>query len=380
MTTWEQNVEAYHIVADMLVNFRRIVERGLEKCAGKNYYRDGCPPEVVQRLTERRELEDAVDRFGHDDEELITFATFEDLADLLDSNDDLALLLAGLSPKDETMTARLRSLEVLRRKLSAAVSFNDDDIEVLGVFHQEFRAALARRRAPTGADTLASTVEELEEQQEEHEQPTSSLRDAVAAAAEEGAAEESAAEAETDSPPEEIPDDEPVPAEDVVTPSEMEASVAPPPDDGESADWGESPSDDDGTETGKLATAPIEVSSVTSIGDGAAEADLAMANDDDAGVLRALHREVTSVAEGVFDMDAGRPHAVWESLRASGWYDMKLSEFALAPLELFYAVAEEARDKKIAGAGDDEIREFLADAHFTKLLFSLREMFLRQEL
>ena len=375
MTSWEQNVEAYHIVADMLVNFRRIVERGLEKCAGKNFYRDGCPPEIVQRLVARQDLEGAIDRYGHDNDNLITFATFEDLADFLDANDDLAQLLAGLSPKDETMTARLRSLEVLRRKLAAAVPFNDDDIEILSVFHQEFRAALARRRVPTGAETLTSTVERLQEEQVEREQPTSSPRDAVAAAAEKGAA-----EAETESPPAETPDDEPVPAEDVVSPSEMEASVALPPDEGESADWGEAPSDDYGTKAGKLATAPIEVDSFTSSADGAAEADLAMADDDDAGVLRALHREVTSVAEGVFEMDADRSHAVWESLRASGWYDIKLGELALAPLELFYAVAEEARDKKNAGVGDDEIREFLADAHFTKLLFSLREMFLRQEL
>ena len=103
-----------------------------------------------------------------------------------------------------------------------------------------------------------------------------------------------------------------------------------------------------------------------------------MANDDDAGVMRALHREVMWIAEGVFQLDADRPHAVWEAIRAGGWYDIKLGELSLAPLELFYAVAEETRDKLAAGTDPDDVRQFLADANFTTLLLSLREMFLNQ--
>lgn len=376
MIAWEQNVEAYHIVADMLVNFRRIVERGLKKCAGKDFYRDGCPPELVQRLEASKDLEAAIDRFGtEENEELITFATFEDLADLLDSNDELAQLLTGLSPKDETMAERLRSLEVLRRKLAAAVPFDDGDIEILGVFHQEFRATLAGRRTQPDAESLESTVERPEEELVEPEQSVSSLRDAVVAAAEEGAT-----DGEIDSPPTKILHDEPTPVEEVTPPSETEEPASLPTEGGESEDWGESASDDYTTKASKLTTSPLEVGDFTSSADGAAEVALAMAEDDDVGVLRALHREVTSVAEGVFAMDVDRSYEVWETLRASGWYDMKMSEFALAPLELFYAVAEEARDKKNAGVDADEIKEFLAEAHFTKLLLSLREMFLRQEL
>ena len=105
-----------------------------------------------------------------------------------------------------------------------------------------------------------------------------------------------------------------------------------------------------------------------------------MANDDDIGVLRALRREVLWVAEGVFDLDADRPHEVWETLRAGGWYDMKLGDLALAPLEFFYSVAEEVRDRVNAGIDPDEIRQFIGEAHFSTLLLSLREMFLKQGL
>lgn len=376
MIAWEQNVEAYHIVADMLVNFRRIVERGLKKCAGKDFYRDGCPPELVQRLVTSKDLEAAIDRFGsEEDEELITFATFEDLADLLDANDELAQLLAGLSPRDETMPERLRSLEVLRRKLAAAVPFDDDDIEILSVFHQEFRATLAGRRTQLDAGTIDSTLEPPEEEKAGPKRSASSLRDAVAAAAEEGAT-----DGEIDPSPTKTSDTEAAAVEAVVPPSEMGEPVAPPAESGESEDWGEFPPDDYITKASRLTTSSLEAGDFTSSADRAAEVALATADNNDIGVLRALHREVTSVAEGVFAMDVDRPHEVWESIRANGWYDTKMSEFALAPLELFYAVAEEARDKKKAGVDNDEIKEFLAEAHFTKLLLSLREMFLRQEL
>ena len=57
---------------------------------------------------------------------------------------------------------------------------------------------------------------------------------------------------------------------------------------------------------------------------------------------------------------------------------IKLGKLALAPLELFYAVAEETRDKIAAGTDSEDIKQFLADANFSKLLLSLREMFLNQ--
>jgi len=59
---------------------------------------------------------------------------------------------------------------------------------------------------------------------------------------------------------------------------------------------------------------------------------------------------------------------------------MKKADLALAPLELFYAVIAQAADVQRSGAGFEAVTASLKDAEFSKLLLSLREMFLRQSL
>ena len=60
------NIEAYQIMAEILVTVRRIVHRGLEKAAGKTWYLDGCPTGVYERLVARKENEVAIDRFDRE--------------------------------------------------------------------------------------------------------------------------------------------------------------------------------------------------------------------------------------------------------------------------------------------------------------------------
>ena len=75
---------------------RRIIHRGLEKVSGKTWYLDGCPPGLFEQLVERKEKEKAIDRFGGEYQELITFASLDDLAAIIEYNSDLAKLLSSL--------------------------------------------------------------------------------------------------------------------------------------------------------------------------------------------------------------------------------------------------------------------------------------------
>ena len=382
MQSWERNVEAYHIVADMLVNLRRIMHRGLEKCAGKTWYLDACPPGIYENLISRKEREASIDRFSRDYEQIINFATFSELADILDFNDDLKVLLASLEPEGATLVDRLREMEIIRIKMAEARVFGDDDIEVLGEYHREFRELLTNPRKKRDEETVPAAAESAADFETEAGHKPASLRDSVAAAAAAGAEftnpaiqaiaeepEEIEAEPPVAEAPETVATDEETAAEDEEQlPAEPE--VAPP---GEEVDELDSP-------LPQPTVAPTAGGGQGPRSDAAIEAELAMANDDDIGVLRALRREVLWVAEGVFDLDADRPHEVWETLRAGGWYDMKLGDLALAPLEFFYSVAEEVRDRVNAGIDPDEIRQFIGEAHFSTLLLSLREMFLKQGL
>ena len=114
MTARDLNIDAYQIMAEIQVNLRRIVHRGLEKVSGKTWYLDGCPSGLFERLVERKENEIATDRFDDEYQELITFATLEDLAEIIDFNNDLAKLLTAIAPKKTTIADRLREIEVLR--------------------------------------------------------------------------------------------------------------------------------------------------------------------------------------------------------------------------------------------------------------------------
>jgi hypothetical protein len=330
VTARDLNIDAYQIMAEIQVNLRRIVHRGLEKVAGKTWYLDACPPGLFERLVERKENEAAIDRFIVEYQELISFASLDELAEIIDFNHDLAKLLTAIASTSTSTVDRLREIEGLRLKLAAAVSFDDNDIDNLLEYHQEFRDALARRKnksseaAPTPAPAPA----------EEEAAATDVLPDRDFGT--------------------QITEIDELRVEDVAPEPENGSAVA----------------EVDASASGDQMSGAEEVLA----------AERAIASEDDVEVLRILHREVMSIAEAVYQRDLDRTHPVWEMLRADGWYDLKKADMALSPLELFFAVAEEARKRQRSGADLDELKAYLQEAEFTKLLLSLREMFMRNKL
>lgn len=332
------NIEAYGIMAEILVTVRRIVHRGLEKAAGKTWYLDGCPPGVYERLVARKENEVAIDRFDRDYQELISFASLDDLAEIVEYNDELAHLLEGIAPEDETMAERFRQLETLRLKLDATVPFAEEDLEKLTGFHQDFKQSLAKPKKNAEKETAEAepTAEPIEE--------------AIPAAA--------GASRATPDFGTEVSDVDELGAEDVVT---------------------DEPSD--AFETAVVDSGVIEAPEAGGAQDGSVlEVERAMASEDDGEVLRVLHREIMSVAEHVLKGDVDQEFPVWQTLRTGGWYDRKLDALALAPVEFFYAVAEEARSKHRAGKSQHEVEEYIQDAKVSKLLLALGETFKRHNL
>jgi hypothetical protein len=144
-------------MAEIVNTVRRIVHRGLEKVSGKTWYLDGCSLGLFERLVKRKELEIATDRFNGEYQELITFASLEDLAEIIEFNTDLAKLLTAIAPKNTTLADRLREIEVLRLKLEAAIPFDDSDIDNLLEYHDDFREALARGKQKAGG-TMTSRL------------------------------------------------------------------------------------------------------------------------------------------------------------------------------------------------------------------------------
>jgi hypothetical protein len=138
----------------------------------------------------------------------------------------------------------------------------------------------------------------------------------------------------------------------------------------------------DAFETAVVDSDVIEAPPVT---DGADAAELAaleraMESDDDGEVLRALHREIMSVAEHVLKGDVDQEFPVWESLKERGWYDIKQTMLGISLVENFYSIAEQVRAKKREGVASIDIKAFLKESEASKLLLSLSEMFRRHKL
>lgn len=363
MNCGDPNSEAYQIIAELQVTIRRIVHRGLIKASGKTWYLDGCPEGMFERLVDRKENEVAIDRFDPEYQELITFASLDDLAEILEYNEDLRHLLAGLESGGTSMVDRLREIEALRLKLAAMLPFDDGDYETLNRYRQEFRDSLLKRKKGPGEETPPPTKPE-EAPAEPEPEPDVEIAEKVDSIPQglAGAAEFSTQAATFD---------------ELV---KVVGGPAKPIEEDELTDVAETPE-----EIYQTIVATVDSMRDSGVVNGVAEssaiaAERAMAEDDNLEVLRVLHREVMVIAEGAFQGSFDHQYPVWDSLRTSGWYDIKKAELALAPVELFYTVVEKARAMAEGGSSVDEIKLHLDAKEFTKLLLSLREMFLRHNL
>ena len=293
--------------------------------SGELWYREGLPSDVFRRLVVRKENETPLDRFSGDYEELMTYANFRDLADIIVGNDVLKDRLTILEPRDgASLLDRLHELEEMRRSISSGKPANKDDEARLKGYFDEFRSAIKGAKAPAEApptaspnlspETVASKSEEetLDSIFDEHEPsapspaPTPRPGRLVVKVSSSGlhkAAEKSKSPPDADPPPKPSKSwtSEDAAVGSIETPV-THVSVRPGPD--ESASNG-----------------PIEE---------AERVERALRDGDDAAILKDLHVEVTEIADGMLRRDPKHGHPVWEVVGRRGWFD-EHREFVPAP-------------------------------------------------
>jgi hypothetical protein len=366
MNGLDLNIAAYQILTDLLVTIRRIVHRGLEKASGKTWYLDGCPPGLFETLVERKEGELAIDRFAGEYQELITFASLDDLAAMIDYNGDLAKLLAGFESEGTAFVDRLREIETLRLKLAASSPFTDEDLESLDSYHREFRNTLARRKQGKSGGATPRPAPVVPDGRRAGDERRSAAFPVAKPPPVSPVATRAAGAAVADFRAHAAAVDELVDVVDTAMPAGERTR---------GAVERKRP-----FEVEQPAPAAARPSSGTAAADSptALDAERAMAVDDDREVMGVIHREVMAIADAVFRRQFDLPCPAWDAVRTSGWYDLKKAELALAPLELFYEVVAEAAADGRAGAEPEAVSASLHEKGFTKLLLSLREMFVKQ--
>ncbi len=138
-------------------------------------------------------------------------------------------------------------------------------------------------------------------------------------------------------------------------------------------------------EVGSIETPVTEVSSRPGPDESAAEGPVeeaegverALRDGDDAAILKALHVEVTEIADGMLRRDPKHGHLVWEVVGRRGWFDEHREEFELDPLERFYRSGGRASSRPLhRGRSPANSRRSSPMSGFSKMLLELREMFL----
>jgi len=371
-------IDANRILTDLLVNFRRIVHRGLVNYSGELWYREGLPSDVFRRLVVRKENETPLDRFSGDYEELMTYANFRDLADIIVGNQALKDRLTILEPRDgASLLDRLHELEEMRRNLTSNGQVEKGDANKLSRYFDEFRNAIKRgkKQAPTPDETPKAAPATLPEPDHEEETldsifkpedapspPPKNRPGRLVVKVSSGGLRKAA---ENEKPE---PEPEPETPSEAIEEPESETPSEPSLADGVGAvetpvtqvSLRNRPGDDD-------AQGPVEE---------AEELERAIRDEDHGAILKALHIEVTEIADGMLRRDPKQGHVAWEHVGRRGWFEAHREEFELDPLVEFYGLAHSFLDAFSSGAKSSELKRMLADAGFSKMLLEMREMFL----
>ncbi len=331
MANFDENLDAYRVLAQILKDLRSGLFEELRKRHGEDWHRKGLPPQVLDRLVKRKEREQTIDWYESEYQQIFDFASFEDLLEVLESDPELFPLLRTLAPSPPLLHARLMEMEVMREKLALARSISENELVFLSTFHQRFQKLMEARTREGGAARPARPAEAGE---------------AVAPAA--GA---------TAGPAVAVADE---PAPRGPAPANEETPARP-------------------GKPRKKKAKESDVSATPAPAPGRQAIEKALDDGDDRLVLRALYREVTAIAEGLWKSDVPPTPTVWEKVRQHDWYERSFSSLGLKPLSDFYDIIDEVLAKMRAGTPQDELQGFLKEHNFAKVLLALRDMFQRNQ-
>jgi hypothetical protein len=376
----EQNIDAYRIVSEILGELRLAVRQRLEQIHGEEWYKKGLPEPVFKRLIASKEREKSIDWYEGQYQQIMDYAVFADLIEILEHNPQAFPSFMNLAPSTALLNARFLELDVMRAKLGRARPISETELSFLGTFHLRFRKA-AQEVAEDGGD--AAPPREVES--EPAPDPTPEPDPAPAPEPE-----------PTPQPPppeSEVEDKEPAtassrPQRAVQTDVESAATTkAAREKSAERAKAAVGVEDDIPTnvlrddalqgEEGEAAPATQHKGPVDEISKtiGPKKLEEALSTNDHRTVLRELYREVTGIAEGVWSSEVTPAPLVWEQVTSSDWYERNFSRLGLQPLSVFYEVTAKVDKKVRSGAERKELQEFLKETNFAKTLLSLRDMF-----
>jgi len=366
----EQNLDAYRVIAEILTDLRPLVRERIESKFGKEWFRDGIPEDVFERLIRNKEQEASIDWYENRYQEVIGYAVFPDLFEIIIANPSLFGPILKLAPSQSLLNTRFLELEVMRSKIGRARQIGDTEINFLTSFHLRFRRAVQELKADAGEATAPYEVTAAEPEAEA--QSTGS----TPPTADETKPPEPAPEIAVDDEKTKVADH---PAGKTRPPQRLASASAKTAEVREEQDPVEvevdSPEEPPTEPEANAEDAAPKVKETTST-----IIQRAMKEKDDQTVLREIYREVTGIAEVIWTTEEIPTTAIWDRASANPWYEEAFARLELRPLSDFYALISQVRVKRKNGVQKAEIQSFLNGSNFATTLLALRDMFQRNQI
>ena len=328
------NLDACQLSSDLLGRLRKLVRDSLRATHGKRWEDKGIPRELRDNLAQRQAREASITWNLSDSVDLLDFAGYTGLYDIIAAAPELQQRFLALAPDANVLRLRFLELDAILNRIAYARPVSEADLGLLVSFEERLKRT-ANTPAP-GAEAEAAPAA-----RSETARPASAPAPAPTPAAAPAAPAPAPNEAAPRQPAAPAPP-EPEPAEEAADEAEPEAAPAAGP-------------------------APVV---------GPQQVEQALARGDSTTVLTALYQEVTALADGLWNGSVTSLQArTWETVRESPWYREHFVRLNLRPISDFFGLVETAREKARAGASRNDLQEFLKEHSFVQVLMGLKDLF-----
>jgi len=361
----DTHLDACRLSSEILQRLRKIIREGLRAEFAEAWEREGIPAELHGHLLQRQAREMSINWNLSDSSDLLDYAGFANLYEIINSSPSLLQRFLPLAPDANVLRIRFLELDTILNRIAYARAVSDTDLGFLASFDERVKkggtAAPAGEAAPPRPPRPAPPAKAESTAGPRAGNP-SPAKTAVSATPAPTAA----------VPPPPAPASPPAPAGGPPAPTQ-ESEPAPSPA-AETAP-SETPPAAAARPARSAPPAPVALPSVD-----AHELEEALQRGEAKLVLTALYHEVTALADGLWN---GSPSSSslrsWERVRESSWYHENFVRLGLKPVSDFFGLYETAQDKLRGGSSHGDLQEYLKEHNFVQVLLALKELF-RQHL
>lgn len=308
----QTNTDSYRTVLEIYLQLRKVIRHMLADRDDSDWETAAIPDELRGYLEGRRERESAISWRLSAAEDLLDYAGFANLGEIIAADPALLRQFSSIASDSQVLRTRFLEIDTVCNRLAFGREVSERDLELLTMFHTRLR------RLPVNGDGDAAPAKK----RKAPPRATSAEHETVPAAAAETTSSAAAAAGSQ-----------------ATKPSSSDSSAGP------------------GKGEGKPTPQRLKA---------------ALESADENVVLAYLYHEVTMIAEKLWTDGRSPKPWVWEQVRESPWYEGRFGALGLKSLSDFYSIVDEVSGEE---RSREDVQTYLNERQFAQTLLSLRDMF-----